>query len=585
VPLSDDDLFAELAELGATAREARLASLCAGDAEQEARLRDQLDLAAPDGFRFPSELPARLGPFKLLAEIDRGAHGVVYRAERADLEGEVAVKVIAGAARSARVAEWARREGGFARRVRSPHVVQVHDVGRLTGGACYVEMELCADTARGGAKLGANLATLGATAAGTPLLSFTEAVQFVEQAALGVQAAHDAGVVHGDIKPQNVVVTPDTRRAQLADFGIATSLASAGEALGPDRRVRIGTVAYMAPEQFMEGRRPDEASDVYMLGGTLLFLLAGRPPHPERRIGPGELHDGLRTPLPASVPVRLREIVERCLAPEPRDRYPSAGVLAEQLRRFRALEPTLEDRSRPVRRAALFARRKSEAIAAVAAVAAIAAVAVYAVWLGLTAEVRRTRDDAQQKAAAAREELRDLEGKKTGVERSAVDLERSVARLEGRRQELEKELKKADEELPRVRDANQRLAVELRAAQDVAVAAERKATDAERHAREVGDAKAAETVVVREQLAAARHEAAEAREAQTSTAAALGEVRGELQRLGADRQAQDARLVQQARAIEALSSRVGELAAAVERLRAKQAAASPPPAPAAAPKP
>jgi len=135
--------------------------------------------------------------------------------------------------------------------------------------------------------------------------------------------------------------------------------------------------------------------------------------------------------------------------------------------------------------------------------------------------------------------------------------------------------------------------VELRAAQDAAAAADRKAGDADRHAREVVDAKGAELAVVREQLAAARHEAAEARDAQTSTAAALGEVRGELQRLGADRQAQDARLVHQARAIEALSSRVAELAATVERLRAKQATASSaeagqrvsPPAPAAAAKP
>ncbi|HEY6098832.1 MAG TPA: serine/threonine-protein kinase, partial [Anaeromyxobacter sp.] len=304
--------------------------LCGGDAELEALVTgllahyDRPEAPLPEG-----PFPCELGPFTLERELGAGAHGRVYLARRPPLDGFVAVKLLRPGPGMSQFVEQVRREAGRARRIPSVHVVPVFDAGRIEGGPFYVEMAVCADpdeASPGSIRIGRSLRDA------PPGLSPDEAARLVGDLARAVHAAHRTGVVHGDVKPENVLLTPETRRVMLADFGIATSLAVAAR----PGSTPVGTVAYMAPEQWRDRLAPSEASDVYTLGGTLYFLLSGAAPHAAREHG----DDGPPPPLPARVPQRLREIAARALAPDPADRPSSAGALAEELRRFRALEPT-----------------------------------------------------------------------------------------------------------------------------------------------------------------------------------------------------------------------------------------------------
>ncbi len=337
--------------------------LCGGDAELEGLVHGLLaHYDRPDAPLPAGPYPCELGPFTLERELGAGAHGKVYLARRAALDGFVAVKLLRPGPGMSRFVEQVRREAGRARRIPSAHVVPVFDAGRIDGGPFYVEMAVCADPdegSPGSIRIGRSLREA------QPGLDPIEAARLVEDLARAVHAAHRTGVVHGDVKPDNVLLTPETHRVMLADFGIATSLAAAGVAAPGS--TPTGTLAYMAPEQYRDHLPPSPSSDVYTLGGTLYFLLAGAPPHPGREGG----EDGPPAPLPARVPPRLREIAMRALSPEPDHRPAGADALAEELRRFRALEPTFHDRRSLARRALLFARRHGRELAAGAGVLAV----------------------------------------------------------------------------------------------------------------------------------------------------------------------------------------------------------------------
>ena len=245
------------------------AELCGGDAGLEAlvaRLLAHYD--RPDAPLPAGPYPVELGPFILERELGAGAHGKVYLARRPPLEGYVAVKLLRPGPGMSEFVEQVRREAGRARRIPSVHVVPVFDAGRIDGGPFYVEMAVCADPdeeAPGSIRIGRSLAEAQVG------LGPAEAARLVEDLARAVHAAHRTGVVHGDVKPENVLLTPESRRVMLADFGIATSLAASSS----PGSTPIGTVAYMAPEQWRDHLPPSEASDVYTLGGTLYFLLSG----------------------------------------------------------------------------------------------------------------------------------------------------------------------------------------------------------------------------------------------------------------------------------------------------------------------
>ena len=285
-----------------------------------------LPAAAPSAAP-PDDWPAVPG-HEILAELGRGGMGVVYKARQLGANRLVALKMILGGGHAGAAAR--RRflaEVEAAARLRHPGIVQVYEVGEHAG-LPYYSMEFCP---RG---------SLDDLAAGRPM-DPAAAAAVVERLARAVEAAHLAGVVHRDLKPANVLLGDDGT-PKVADFGLAKRL-DAGDGLTASGAM-MGTPQYMAPEQAGgKARHVGPGADVYALGAILYELLTGVPPFdgdslPEliRRV----LDD---PPVPVSVlrpgvPRDLEVICLKCLEKEPGKRYPTAGAVAEDLRRFQAGE-------------------------------------------------------------------------------------------------------------------------------------------------------------------------------------------------------------------------------------------------------
>jgi serine/threonine-protein kinase len=398
-------------------------------------------------------------------------------------------------------------------------------------------------------------------------LSPAEAARLVLDLASAVHAAHRTGVVHGDLKPENVLVTPETRRVMLADFGLATSLAQSS-ATGS---TPVGTIAYMAPEQWRDRLAPSESSDVYGLGGTLYFLLAGAPPHPGRERG----EELPIAPLPATVPQRLREVVLRALAPDPADRPSTAGGFADELRRFREHEPTWHDRRSLGRRLLLFGRRHARELAAVGVVLAVLlplGIAGYHVFTGQLRELSR-------REARLRVQIDDLE-------RARRDLERETARLEGEAGAKQQELARIEARVKLLPKLDQALGAERARAEaaeqdaKARAAAERKALDRVATLEATLSEARAAVADAKESLAqATQREAAAVREAGRA-GGELAEVRARLASAVADAEAARREAEERRAALEAeLRDRTTQLAAA-KAARAAGEGGTPAPVPA-----
>jgi hypothetical protein len=332
--------------------------------------------------------------------------GVVYRARQVKAGRVVALKVVlAGAHAGPEELARFRAEAEAVARLQHPHIVPVYEVDEHDGRP-FFSMEYCA----GG--------SLDKKLAGTPLPP-REAAALVETLARAVDAAHQKGVVHRDLKPGNVLLAgaPDAPLAEctpkVADFGLAKKLDDAGQtATGAVK----GTPSYMAPEQAAgKTKEVGPAADVYALGALLYECLTGRPPFkgptpldtlmqvlsaepaPPRRLQPG-------------TPADLETVCLKCLNKEPKQRYATAGDLAEDLRRFRSGEPV---RARPVgglERAAKWARRKPALAAAYGLLAAALVLGLGgggAAWLWRRAEAAKGRaETAEADAKQARDDER-----------------------------------------------------------------------------------------------------------------------------------------------------------------------------------
>jgi eukaryotic-like serine/threonine-protein kinase len=238
------------------------------------------------------------GRYEIERPLGHGAMAVVDLAHDVELDRDVALKRLAeNLARDPDLRARFLREGRIAARLSHAHIVKVYDVGEADGRP-YIAMEHVD---------GENLADLLARRGRLPP---SEAAELGAQAARALAAAHASGLVHRDVKPQNLLLRRDGI-LKLGDFGIAFGLE--GTRLTMVGTV-LGTEAYLAPEQ-ARGEEVTAAADVYGLGLVLVEMLTGFPD---------------RSPSLAGVPPGLAGVVRRCLDEDPR-RRPSAAVLARQL--------------------------------------------------------------------------------------------------------------------------------------------------------------------------------------------------------------------------------------------------------------
>ncbi|HET6436725.1 MAG TPA: serine/threonine-protein kinase [Anaeromyxobacter sp.] len=296
-----------------------------------------------------------------------GGMGEVHRAWDARLERAVAVKLLRG--RGAEDAERLLLEARLQARVEHPHVVKVHEVGTLGGRPCVV-LQLVEGR------------TLAAVARELPV---ADRVQLVCQAAAGLHAAHQQGLVHRDVKPDNVLVEEPAgggRSALMSDFGLARA-----EEGGLSRSgFAPGTLDYMSPEQIVGPGPADLRSDIYALGASLYAVLAGRPPFRAPSPGTALAEEELRVmrriledeppPLARSIPGVSRDlarVVRRAMEKEPQARYPSAEAFGDDLARFLRGEPVEAVPVGFLERAARWTRR-NRALSRAVAVAALALV-------------------------------------------------------------------------------------------------------------------------------------------------------------------------------------------------------------------
>jgi outer membrane murein-binding lipoprotein Lpp len=272
--------------------------------------------------------------YQLLKELGRGGMGVVYLARQHGLNREVALKmVLAGGHATATEKARFLAEAEAVATVRHPGVVQVFDFGTHDGHPFFALEYL-----PGG--------SLAAKLNGTPLPP-KEAAALVVKIARAVQAAHDAGTIHRDLKPGNILFDADGS-PKVTDFGLARKSESSSGLT--QTGAILGTPSYMAPEQ-AEGRKDvGPPADVYAVGAILYECLTGRPPF--RAATPLEtIHQLLKEePVPPSrftpkLPRDLETVCLKCLSKDPRKRYPSAGAVADDLNRFLAGEPIV---ARPV---------------------------------------------------------------------------------------------------------------------------------------------------------------------------------------------------------------------------------------------
>jgi eukaryotic-like serine/threonine-protein kinase len=312
----------------------------------------------------------RVPGYEILEELGRGSMGVVYLARDARLKRDVALKMIlmgtfAGAEQLARF----RTEAEAVARLKHPHIVQIYEVGEHDG-LPYCSLEYV----EGG--------SLSQKLNGIPQPPL-HAAEMTRQLALAVDAAHQQGIIHRDLKPANILLSTDGQ-PKIADFGLAKYLDR--DAGYTQSGVAIGTPSYMAVEQ-AEGRTHDvgPAADVYALGAILYEMLTGRPPF--RGATWMETLEQVRafdlvppSRLQTKVPRDVQTICLKAMAREPTLRYATAGLLADDLRRWLDGAPILARPQGLVYRFAKWARRRPAA-AALVALAAVSATSLAAgVW-------------------------------------------------------------------------------------------------------------------------------------------------------------------------------------------------------------
>jgi eukaryotic-like serine/threonine-protein kinase len=326
-------------------------------------------VGVPRGPGSDTLIGTRLGHFRITARLGAGGMGEVYRAEDTRLGREVAVKVLPQAfvADPERLARF-EREARVLATLNHPRIAGIFEVGE-EAGTHFLVMELAAGE------------TLEARIARGPL-PLEEVLALALQIAEGLEAAHERGVVHRDLKPGNVMVD-ERGEVKILDFGLAKALTDEAAGLGPPGLSHsptithqatvhgqlLGTVAYMSPEQ-AKGLPADRRSDLWALGVVLWEMLTGRRPFAGGSVSE-TLAEVLKTDppweeLPENLPRPLLRLLRRCLERDPRRRLRDAGDAQLELRA--ALEGRAETEARGHEPRSLRSSLFSVGVAAVAAV-------------------------------------------------------------------------------------------------------------------------------------------------------------------------------------------------------------------------
>ena len=270
------------------------------------------------------------GRYQIIEELGKGGMGKVYKAQDTDLKEKVAIKLLRPEiAADKKTIERFRNELKFARKIRHKNVCQMYDLNK-EAGLHYITMEYV-----DGKDLKSMIRMMGQLGSGKTIF-------IAKQVCEGLVEAHRLGVVHRDLKPQNIMVDEDGN-ARIMDFGIARSLKTKGiTAAG----VMIGTPEYMSPEQ-VEGKEVDQRSDIYSLGVILYEMVTGRVPFEgDTPFTIGVKHKSEMPKDPkefnTQLPEDLNLVILRCLEKDREKRYQSAGEVRAELTRIEKGIPTTE---------------------------------------------------------------------------------------------------------------------------------------------------------------------------------------------------------------------------------------------------
>jgi serine/threonine protein kinase len=276
----------------------------------------------------------QLGPYEILGPLGKGGMGEVYRARDTRLRREVALKLLPdAAAHDADSLHRFDRETRAVATLNHPNILAIHDTGSFKA-VPYAVTELLQ---------GESLADRLRTGPLNP----QKAVEVASQIADGLAAAHEKGIIHRDIKPDNIFLTNEGR-AKILDFGIARIEQPARTAglsdtitggRGSSSQFLVGTAGYMSPEQ-VRGKPIDGRTDVFSLGATFFEMLTGRRAFmrdsPVETLGAVLRDDPRKHAEVQKIPDDLKAFVFRCLEKDPADRYQTARDLVLDLRAFQA---------------------------------------------------------------------------------------------------------------------------------------------------------------------------------------------------------------------------------------------------------
>jgi len=417
----------------------------------------------------------RLGDFEIVRAIGRGGMGIVYEARQTSLHRRVALKVLSGGlGLTPKAVQRFRREAEAAAKLHHTNIVPVYAIDEENGTHFYA-MELIEGPSldhvirhlRGntrdsgptssasadgdpvspdlaqtgpyveGAGISSTTAGLSSSSLGSGNGYFDTVARMIAEVADALEYAHQEGVIHRDMKPSNLLLSP-SGRLSVNDFGLARMLEQPGMTMTGEF---VGTPAYMSPEQITAGRAPlNHRTDIYSLGATLYELLTfQRPFAGERRdeVIAQIMHKEPKAPrkLNPKVPVDLETICLKCMEKDPDRRYQTANELAEDLRRYVNRFAILAKRAGPVTRARKWLKRNPVAASAAMAILLALGAAGFFAWRAYDSEQQRQNEITTEKRQTALEKaiLSAMSGQLADADTALLEAERLGAGLAERR--------------------------------------------------------------------------------------------------------------------------------------------------------